>query len=76
MSVTTLENSPLSREKLLKIQETSNKWHEKRKEKVLRDVLFLRSMQTSLEKNASYIDDIATNALSLLQQIKEDGNAS
>lgn len=72
----TLENSPLTKQKLLDLQATVDAWHAAQKKKVVRNVALLRTMQTPLEKNATAVDDIAKNALSLLKSIREDGSAN
>lgn len=74
--MSTIEESTSAQEKLVAIQVAVNQWHETEKQRIIRDAVFLKSLQTPLEKNASYINNIANNALSLLQSIKEDGRAS
>jgi len=76
MSTTTIQESSEAQEALSQIQSDVAKWHETEKKKILREVLLLRSLQTPLEKNTSFITKIADNALSLLKSIQEDGNAS
>ena len=76
MSITTIQESAEAQENLAQIQSDVKKWHETQKTKVLREVMLLRSMQTPLEKNTSFITKIADNALSLLKEIQEGGSAN
>ena len=72
----TLEESPLTEQKLLDLQVTVNTWHASQRKKILRNLTLLRTMQTPLEKRSTAVDDMAKTALSLLKTIQEGGSAN
>ena len=74
--MTTLEESPLTQQKLLDLQVTVNTWHASQRKKILRNLTLLRTMQTPLEKRSTGVDDMAKTALALLKNIQEGGSAN
>lgn len=69
--MTTLEESPETLEKLQALQETVREWHEKQKEAILSEVLFLKKMNTLSEKASNtYIEEIANTAIETLEGIQ------